>query len=203
MTEPTLQPLAIGELAYRPGPKAAASVKATEHAVHLPDSGAQLRLTPAFQRSRCRQELPRPQSGRATETGPAAPRHDFLHSTNVVVMPVSRDHQTDGLRRVDANLLKVSKWARFTRRVDAGINDHPRTFAQVNDDALAVARSDQRYFEFVGVRRAAETCVHKSNFSMVSRAHSRPARRSLSVTTGRSRTWIRDTRCVVPPGVRS
>ena len=68
-------------------------------------------------------------------------------------MPVSGDDQSNRIPRVDAHAQKVIQGLGPFRIVDAGIDDNPAALSDMNDDALAVPRPQQRNFDLVLSRR--------------------------------------------------
>ena len=120
----------------------------------------------------------------------------------MVVVPVSRHDQNDNFGRIEAEVLQIGQSVRSAVLVDAGVDDHPFTVADMHDDALAVPRAEKRKFDLVVSRRRFRR-RHSPNDRIVSRAHALPARRSASVIAGRSRNTIWETRFLVPEAERS
>ena len=108
-----------------------------------------------------------------------------------------RYDQSNVPTRVDADAFQVPQGSWSSITIKAGIDNDPPAIADMQDDALAVARAKNREFEFPFCRRAGLSA------GAILRAHSLPACRSPSVILGRSRKTICDTRFRVASGERS
>ena len=102
---------------------------------------------------------------------------ELRHASDVVVVPVGCDDQSDSTVRLDANCLEVFQRLRFPCIVDAGIHDYPATLTYVYDDTLAVARSQQGNFDLVFARCDAylPDVDHSSKDARIFFAHAFPA----------------------------
>ena len=138
----------------------------------------------------------------ATENRLVADFDQLRHPADVIVVPVGRHDQHDGPGGVDADAFQIPQGPRRSGRVDTGVDEDPRAIADVQDDALAIAGTEKCEFELACSRRPLRF-RHSPSDRIVSRAHSRPSRKSALVTPGRSRNTIWDTRFFVPDAERS
>ena len=148
------------------------------------------------------QELLAAQRAGAAEGRLSADFHELRDAADMVVVPVGRHDQMDGPGRVQTDAFQVRRGARLPIGVQAGVDDHPGAAADVQDDALSVARPEERDFELVVAWRPANP-GHDPNARSVSSAHASASRRSAAVIAGRSRNTICDTRFLVPVTERS
>ena len=128
--------------------------------------------------------------------------HQPAHSSYVIVVPVSCDHQDHGACWIDSHIGQIAQRLRVTRFVFAGIYHDPLALANVKNDGLAIPRTDQRNLYYVewwwhSIGR------HRPSKRRVSVAHSDASSRSALVTTGKSRKTIWETLRFVPPSVCS
>ena len=157
---------------------------------------------PTFQRSHQGEKLLVAESARATKLSVGAQFDQARHPTNMVVMPVRRDYQSNALGRLETDALQVAQGSRSSIRIEAGIDNDPRAVSDMQDDALSVPGAKKDELEFIIFRRAC--CLrHGLSAGAIFPAHILPARKSPSVILGRSRKTICDTRFRVPSGERS
>ena len=85
----------------------------------------------------------------AEEDRSTAGFHDLRQTTYVVVVPVRRYDHYDLARSIDAKSAQVGQRTGFTVAVATGIHDDPRTAAEMQDNAFAIARPDDSYLDFI------------------------------------------------------
>ena len=163
--------------------------KPREHAVNLSQPGAGDREVAAFQGADSGEKLLLAQHAGAAESGLLADFDLFLYSAYVIVVPVGRHDQSDGLSRIDTDALQVPQGSRRSVRIKAGVNEDPDAAADMQDDALAVAGTEKREFELAFARRRSRL-RHRPSDRMVSSAHASPSRKSVLVMAGRSRNTM-------------
>ena len=168
----------------------------------LPNPGTGAGKGAAFQGADDGKKFLATERASATESRSVAGFNQLRHAADVIVVPMGRDDQNDSFGRIKAKVFQIAQGSRRAALVDAGIDDDPRAVADMQNDALAVPGAEQREFELVAPRRRFRR-RHDPNDRSVCRAHSLPARRSASVTAGRSRNTIWDTRFLVPAAERS
>lgn len=149
----------------------------------------------------CREELLVTEDTCAAEPGSLADLDEPRHAANVIVVPMRRDDELNGLCGVDTEASEIVQSSGCVG-ASAGVDHNPHASADVQYDALAVPRAEEGQLELIISRRL---CADRHSLSArdVSRAHSLPSRKSRSVILGRSRNHICDTRLFVPAGDRS
>ena len=169
--------------------------------MHLSQSGTEGPDVTTVESMNCREKLLATENTCATEPGSLANLDEPRHAANVIVVPMRGDDELNGLNGVDTEAAEIIQSGRCIG-TSARIDHKPSAAADVQDDALAVPRTEKGQFELIvpwGL------CANRHSLSArnVSRAHSLPSRKSRSVILGRSRNTIWDTRLFVPAGRRS
>ena len=105
-----------------------------------------------------RQELPRVQCIRTDEARVLARIHRRRHPTHMIVVPVRRDDEPHGPRRIDPDPGQIVDRDGLPRRdVDAGIDDEPIAVAGMDENALAVAGTEDGHLHFTAPWRRSQT----------------------------------------------
>ena len=127
--------------------------------------------------------------------------HHFAHSPYVIVMPVSCDDKTDGIRRVQTEVTEIIQGRRVASGVEARIDNDPIAIAYVNNYALPVTWTNETNLNFVRFGKRIGG-VYSSSACMTFRAHSTPSTLSRLVSDGRSLKTICEMRLFVPLAAR-
>ncbi len=157
--------------------------------MHLFQPGTKDSQRTAFQGTDNGEEFFTEQHACATKSGLLADFDQFRYAAYVIVVPVGRYDQIDGLSRIDADALQVPQGSRHPVRIDAGVNEDPDSSAGMNNNALAVTGTKKCKLE-LAFPRGLPRLRHSLSDRIVSLAHTSPSRKSFLVISGRSRNTI-------------
>ncbi len=113
---------------------------------------------PRSKRFHERQELPCVQCIRTDKARVLTRIYRRRHSTHVIVVPVRRDNEPHGPRRIDPDPGQiVDRYGLPRRDVDAGIDDDPIAVTGMDENALAVAWTEDGHLHFTASWRRPRT----------------------------------------------
>ena len=123
-----------------------------EHRMQFADSRGGRERAPSIEGMNRGEKLFSTERSSARELGIRAGVHELRHATNMIVVPMCGNDQSDSGRGVDTDRQQIIQRLWFPGISDARIHDDPPALTNVYDDTLAVARSQKREFDLIRAR---------------------------------------------------